>query len=46
MTTDEVIGALKANIGRTVRVIYAGARQSCSLYILSIDDEGFVNDPL
>jgi hypothetical protein len=45
MTTDEVIGTLKANIGRTVRVIYTGGETEL-LFIHSVDDEGFVNDPI
>jgi hypothetical protein len=45
MTTDEVISTLKANIGRTVRVIYAGGETEL-LFVHSVDTEGFVNDPI
>jgi hypothetical protein len=45
MTTDEVIATLKANIGRTVRVTYTGGETDL-VFIHSVDDEGFVNDPI
>jgi hypothetical protein len=45
MTTDEVIGNLKANIARTVRVIYAGGGTDL-LFVHSVDEEGFVSDPI
>lgn len=45
MTADEVIGTLKANIGRTFRVIFANGETEL-LFVHSVDDEGFVNDPV
>lgn len=45
MTTDEIIGTLKANIDRPVRVVYTdGQTELC--FVHSVDEEGFVNDPL
>lgn len=45
MTTDEIIETLKANIDRPVRVIYADG-QTELVFVHSVDEEGFVNDPL
>lgn len=45
MTADEVIGTLKANIGRTVRVTDVNGDTEL-LFVHSVDDEGFLNDPL
>lgn len=45
MTTDEVIRTITANVDRTVRVVYAGGETEL-LFVHSIDEEGFVNDPI
>jgi len=45
MTTEDVISTLKANIGKTVRVIYSSGDTEL-LFVHSVDEEGFVNDPV